>query len=72
MVKTVEQAVTFADIIFIADQLHMILHMMVDTHSTLPNKDFDYTIVKGILAEVNKYCDRSKLVVLISTVLPEL
>ena len=29
MVKTVEQAVTFADIIF-ENQLHMILHMMVD------------------------------------------
>ena len=38
--------------------------------SHLPNKDFDYTIVKELLEEINKYTTREQLVVLISTVLP--
>jgi UDPglucose 6-dehydrogenase len=38
--------------------------------SHLPNKDFDYTIVKGLLREINKYTTKDQLVVLISTVLP--
>jgi UDPglucose 6-dehydrogenase len=36
----------------------------------LPPKDFDYTIVQGILNEINDYTNKSQLVVLISTVLP--
>lgn len=38
--------------------------------SHLPNKDFDYNIVKDVLKEVNKYTTKDQLVVLISTVLP--
>lgn len=38
--------------------------------SHLEPKDFDYTIVKDVLTEVNKYTNRNQLVVLISTVLP--
>lgn len=38
--------------------------------SHLPNKDFDYSIVKELLEEINKYTTREQLVVLISTVLP--
>jgi UDPglucose 6-dehydrogenase len=38
--------------------------------SHLPNKDFDYSIVKNVLSEVNKYTTKEQLVVLISTVLP--
>jgi UDPglucose 6-dehydrogenase len=38
--------------------------------SHLPNKDFDYTIVKEVLNEVNKHTTKEQLVVLISTVLP--
>lgn len=38
--------------------------------SHLPNKDFDYSIVRDILEEVNEYTTRDQLVVLISTVLP--
>jgi UDPglucose 6-dehydrogenase len=38
--------------------------------SHLPNKDFDYSIVKDVLAEINKYTTKDQLVVLISTVLP--
>lgn len=36
----------------------------------LEPKDFDYTIVKEVLTEVNKYASPKQLVVLISTVLP--
>ena len=36
----------------------------------LPNKDFDYSIVKQVLTELNNYCTQNQLVVLISTVLP--
>ncbi len=38
--------------------------------SHLKPKDFDYSIVKEILKEINKYTTKEKLVVLISTVLP--
>lgn len=38
--------------------------------SHLPNKDFDYSIVREVLEEVNKYTTKNQLVVLISTVLP--
>jgi len=38
--------------------------------SHLENKDFDYSIVKEVLSEVNKYTTKEQLVVLISTVLP--
>lgn len=38
--------------------------------SHLPNRDFDYTIVKELLEEINKYTTKDQLVVLISTVLP--
>ncbi len=38
--------------------------------SHLPNKDFDYSIVKEVLTKVNKHTNLNQLVVLISTVLP--
>lgn len=38
--------------------------------SHLEPKDFDYTIVKDVLNEINKYTTKKQLVVLISTVLP--
>lgn len=38
--------------------------------SHLENKDFDYSIVKSVLSEVDKYTTKNQLVVLISTVLP--
>ena len=36
----------------------------------LPPKDFDYSIVSGLLEEINQYTTKKQLVVLISTVLP--
>jgi UDPglucose 6-dehydrogenase len=38
--------------------------------SHLEPKDFDYSIVKEVLTEINKYTTKEQLVVLISTVLP--
>jgi len=38
--------------------------------SHLPPKDFNYGIVKEILTELNDYCTKEQLIVLISTVLP--
>jgi UDPglucose 6-dehydrogenase len=38
--------------------------------SHLEPKDFDYSIVKGVLKEINNYTTKKQLVVLISTVLP--
>ena len=55
MVNTVEQAVIFADIIFIAAPTpHDPAYDGRYPTAHLPNKDFDYTIVKDILTEVNK------------------
>ena len=38
--------------------------------SHLDNKDFDYSIVKEVLTEVDKHTNKNQLVILISTVLP--
>ena len=71
MVDTMKEAVEYADIIFIAAPTpHDPAYDGREPTAHLPNKDFDYTIVKDILTQVNQYSDRSKLVVLISTVLP--
>ena len=71
MVDTTKEAVEYADIIFIAAPTpHDPAYDGRYPTAHLPNKDFDYTIVKKILAEVNKWSNRTQLVVLISTVLP--
>ena len=36
----------------------------------LPNKDFDYTVVKDVLNQINAWASPDQLIVLISTVLP--
>ena len=71
MVDTMREAVEYADIIFIAAPTpHDPAYDGRYPTAHLPNKDFDYTIVKDILTEVNKWVTRKQLVVLISTVLP--
>lgn len=71
MRDTIEEAVLDRDIIFIAAPTpHDPIYGGETPTSHLPNKDFDYTIVKNILSEVNNYTNRQQLVVLISTVLP--
>jgi UDPglucose 6-dehydrogenase len=68
---TIQEAVHDRDIIFIAAPTpHDPIYGGETPTSHLPNKDFDYTIVKNILTEVNRHVNKSQLVVLISTVLP--
>jgi UDPglucose 6-dehydrogenase len=71
MAKTLQEAVTDRDIIFIAVPTPHELEYGGETPiSHLPNKNFDYSFVKDVLVEVNKYVNKKQLVVLISTVLP--
>lgn len=71
MYETIKEAVKDRDLIFIAAPTpHDPIYGGETPSSHLPNKDFDYTIVKDILEEVNKHVSKSQLVVLISTVLP--
>jgi len=71
MKGSIEEAVKDRDFIFIAAPTpHDPIYGGETPTSHLPNKDFDYTIVKNILSEVNKYVNKNQLVVLISTVLP--
>ena len=71
IVGSIKEAVVDRDIVFIAvptphDPAYSGNSPIID----LPPKDFDYSIVKNVLLEVNKYATKNQLVVLISTVLP--
>ena len=71
MVPSIAEAVRDRDIVFVAAPTpHDPQYDGKAPTSHLPNKDFDYTIVKDILKEVNAVATREQLVVLISTVLP--
>jgi len=71
MVNTLEEAVVNKDIIFVAAPTpHDPKYDGKAPTSHLPNKDFDYTIVKDILSQVNAVATKEQMVVLISTVLP--
>jgi UDPglucose 6-dehydrogenase len=71
MRASIKEAVEDRDIIFIAAPTpHDPIYGGETPTSHLPNKDFDYSVVEGILTEVNKYTNKKQLVVLISTVLP--
>jgi len=71
MVNTMEEAVVGKDIIFVAAPTpHDPQYDGKAPTSHLPNKDFDYTIVKKVLSQVNAVATKEQLVVLISTVLP--
>lgn len=71
MRNTIQETVEDRDIIFIAAPTpHDPIYGGETPTSHLPNKDFDYTIVKNILTEVNQHTTKRQLVVLISTVLP--
>lgn len=68
---TLEEAVRGRELIFIAVPTPHAKEYGGELPSMhLPPKDFDYSIVKGILTELNQYCTKDQLVVLISTVLP--
>ncbi len=71
MVSTIEEVCEDKDLIFIAVPTpHDPLYDGKQPTSHLPPKDFDYSIVKNILSEINQYTNKQQLVVLISTVLP--
>ena len=69
--KTMEGACKDKDVIFVAVQTpHDPIYDGSQPITHLANKDFDYTIVKNVLREINQYVNKDQLVVLISTVLP--
>jgi UDPglucose 6-dehydrogenase len=71
MVPTLAEAVQGRDIVFIAVETpHDPLYDGKAPTSHLPNKDFDYSIVKKVLSQINTVATKDQLVVLISTVLP--
>jgi len=71
MVGSIAEAVQGRDIVFIAVQTpHDPQYDGKAPTSHLPNKDFDYSLVKEVLTEVNAVATPEQLVVLISTVLP--
>jgi len=64
-------AVTGKDIVFVAVQTpHDPVYGGSEPISHLPNRDFDYTVVKDVLTQVSAWTAPETLVVLISTVLP--
>lgn len=69
--ETLKEAVEGQDIIFVAVQTpHDPAYDGSQPITHLPNKDFDYSIVTDVLADINQYTTPDQLVVLISTVLP--
>ena len=71
MVLSIKEACKDREMIFIAVPTpHDPKYDGRNPTSHLPNKDFNYQIVKDVLIEVNKYVTKDQLVVLISTVLP--
>jgi UDPglucose 6-dehydrogenase len=68
---SLEGAVKGKDIVFVAVQTpHDPVYDGSQPITHLPNKDFDYTLVKKVLTDINQHVGQETLVVLISTVLP--
>jgi len=71
MVSSIEEVVQDRQLIFVAVPTpHHPDYDGREPSCHLPNKDFDYSIVKSVLKELNEYTNPKQLVVLISTVLP--
>lgn len=71
IVNELQNAVIDKDIVFVAVQTpHDPAYDGSQPITHLPNKDFNYNIVKAVLQDVNRYANKNTLVVLISTVLP--
>ena len=69
--ETIEETINNSDWIFIAVQTpHEEEYDGGVPSAHLDPRDFDYNIVKEVLTDINKYADKSKNIVLISTVLP--
>jgi UDPglucose 6-dehydrogenase len=71
LLDSIEEAVKDRDVIFVAVPTpHDPVYGGSKPIADLPTKDFDYSIVQAVLTEINKYVNKTQLVVLISTVLP--
>lgn len=71
LLDTIENTVKDRELIFVAVPTPHDKAYGGETPTThLTPKDFDYSIVIDVLQELNKYCTKDQLVVLISTVLP--
>lgn len=71
MVQSIEEVVKDKNIIFVAVETpHDPEYDGSYPTSHLEPKDFDYSIVGGVLSEVNKYAQPDQSIILISTVLP--
>lgn len=71
MVPTIKDVCKDRELIFVAVPTpHHVDYDGRYPTSHLPNKDFNYEIVKEVLVEVNKHINKNQLIVLISTVLP--
>ena len=69
--SSLEFAVKDKDVVFVAVPTpHDPLYDGKEPTSHLPPKDFDYSIAKEVIAEVDSYVNSDTLIVLISTVLP--
>ena len=69
--ETMEGACRDKDVIFVAVQTpHDPIYGGEQPIAHLPNRDFDYSTVEQVLADINQYVTQDQLVVLISTVLP--
>ena len=69
--ESIKNVVINSEMIFIAVETpHSPEYGGSEPSCHLPNKDFNYDVVKSVLREINLYADKSKLVILISTVLP--
>ena len=71
IVNDLKDAVVDKDIVFVAVQTpHDPAYDGSQPITHLPNKDFNYNIVKAVLQDINRHANSNTLVVLISTVLP--
>jgi len=71
IVPSIKEALIGRDLIFVAVPTpHDPMYGGNTPIAELPTKDFDYSIVKDVLREINQYVNKNQLVVLISTVLP--
>ena len=71
ILDSIAEAIKGRDLIFVAVPTpHDPAYCGSTPITDLPPKDFDYTIVKQVLSEINPLVNKNQLVVLISTVLP--
>jgi UDPglucose 6-dehydrogenase len=71
MTDTIQEAVSGRELIFVAVPTpHDPEYGGSKPIANMPPKDFDYSIVQNVLEEINRYVNKTQLVVLISTVLP--